>query len=66
MTTRFLQGESWSSSQPGAINTEHNDKNKRSQHTLPCLAMSSMRKLVRTLSTLGTRMEVNSGSVSVG
>ena len=36
------------------------------QHTLCCLAIVSIRKLVRTLSTFGTRIEEYSGLESDG
>lgn len=35
-------------------------------HTLFCFAMISIKKLVRTLSTFGTKMDENSGTTSEG
>ena len=37
-----------------------------SKTALPCLEIESIRKSVLTLSTLGTKMEVYSGTESVG
>lgn len=35
-------------------------------HTLFCFAMISIKKLVRTLSTFGTKIDENSGTTSEG